>query len=120
MVAAMLAASACGGSSGPAESPSSAPSPSVTSVAPGLINDVKRAAVVAVCTNLKQASELVGIGIATDQERAAIVAAIGQLSRPPHPTAALRLAAILRRDVRRQHLAAAINTGLAWCKTEGV
>ena len=119
MVAAMLAASACGGSSGPAESPSSAPSPSVTSVAPGLINDVKRAAVVAVCTNLKQASELVGTGIATDQERAAIVAAIGQLSKPPHPNGSLTLARALRQEVRRHRLDAAVNTGLAWCKTEG-
>jgi hypothetical protein len=112
--------SACGGGSGATAPPSSEPTPSVTSAGgTGLIADVDRATVVAVCTNLKQAQEIVGTGIATDQVRAAIVAAIGQLSKPPHPIAALQLAATLRTDVRRHRLSAAVNDGLRWCTQQG-
>ena len=111
-----LALSACSGGSTPATQPSLAPTPAATSAGgTGLIADVDRATVVAVCINMKEASQIVGTGIATDQARAAIVDAISQLSNPPHPTAALRLARVLRQDVRRHNLSAAVNAGLAWC-----
>ena len=117
-----FAVAACGGSSGPVDAPSLAPSPSATSAAPapaGLVNDVKQASVVAVCTDLKQASELVGTGIATDQLRAAVAAAITQLEKPPHPNGSLILARAMRQEVRRHNLAAAVNAGLAWCNRQG-
>lgn len=120
VVAVAFAATACGGGSAPATAPSPAPTvtPTVTATAhpgTGLIADVDRATVVAVCINLKEASQFVGTGIGTDQARAAVVAAIGQLSKPPHPTAALQLATALRQELRRHHLAGAVDTGLAWC-----
>ena len=111
-----LALCACSGGSTPAARPGLSPTPAATSAGgTGLIADVDRATVVAVCANMRQASELVGTGIATDQLRATIVAAIGQLSKPPHPVLALRLARVLRQDVRRHNLSAAVNAGLAWC-----
>jgi len=122
MAVATLAAGCSGGASGPAPSTPASPVESgsaATSGGTGLIADVDRATVVAVCTNLKEAQQIVGTGIATDQARAAIVAAIGQLSKPPHPVLALRLAATLRADVRRHHLAAAVHHGLAWCTQQG-
>ena len=115
-------AAACGGGSGAAEAPSLAPSssPSATAGAPaGLINDVKQASVVAVCTDLKQASELVGTGLADDQVRAAVRAALGQLAKPPHPNGSLILARAMRMEVRRHNLAEAVNAGLTWCTQHG-
>jgi hypothetical protein len=120
LVVVALAVTACGGGSAPEAAPSLVPSPTPTSAAPGgLINDVKQASVVAVCTDLKQASELVGTGLADDQVRAAVDAAIGQLEKPPHPNGSLILARALRQEVRRHRLDAAVNTGLAWCTAHG-
>jgi hypothetical protein len=118
VVAVALVATACGGGSAPAAAPSPAPTATATATSQpgtGLIADVDRATVVAVCINLKEASQFVGTGIGTDQARAAVVAAIGQLSKPPHPTAALQLATALRQELRRHHLGGAVDTGLAWC-----
>lgn len=120
-VGALAAAlTACGGGSTPVAKPSLSPSPVATSGGgTGLIADVDRATVVAVCINMKEASQIVGTGLANDQARLAIVDAISQLSKPPHPTAALKLLAVLRRDVRRHNLSAAVAAGLKWCTQHG-
>ena len=80
---------------------------------------IDSARVAAVCTNVNEASQLVDAGVATDQAAAALRASIAQLVKPPLVAPTLRLAHELQRDVRRHHLTAAVNAGLAWCTQQG-
>ena len=114
---AAAALSACSGGSSPPAQPSLSPTPAnlLTKAPGGLVGIVDAARVAAVCANIDQASQLVGTGIATDQAAAAVRAAITQLAKPPLIVSTLHLADVLREDVRRHNLSAAVNAGLKWC-----
>lgn len=108
-----------GGSGGAVASPATTTAgiPSAPASAPGgFVGDIDRARVVAVCTDLRQASELVGTGLANGQTRQMLLAAADLLERPPRVRSALVLASRLRTDVRAGHASRAVAVGLAWCR----